>query len=371
MADMKVTPWEVIGDVDYEKLRRDFGLDRIEQPLLDRIRKHTGELHYMLRRGIFFAHRDMNWLLDEYEKGNKFFLYTGRGPSGDTHLGHLIPWMFAKWLQDKFGVELWFQMTDDEKFLFKDKLSAEETHNYALENALDLIALGFDKKKTKIFIDTDYSGKLYPQAVRVAKHITFSTAKAVFGFANETNVGSIFFTSMQAVPAFLPSVLAKRNIPCLIPLGVDQDPHFRVARDVLPKLGYYKPAIIHSKFMPGLGPGGKMSASDPNSTIYTTDTPETVKVKINRAFTGQQPTRELQQKLGGNPDVCSICQFYRFFFEQDDKKLEKILESERDGSLLAGEHKADLTVRINAFLKEHQKKREQARKGLDKWLLKD
>jgi tryptophanyl-tRNA synthetase len=371
MAEMKVTPWEVTGEVDYDKLRRDFGLDRIDQPLLDRMKKHTGELHYLLRRGIFYAHRDLGWLLDEYEKGNKFFLYTGRGPSGNTHLGHLIPWTFTKWLQDKFKTELWFQITDDEKFLFKDGMSLEDSHSYAIENALDIIALGFDPKRTKIFIDTDYSKTMYPHAVRVAKHITFSTAKAVFGFTNETNIGSIFYTSMQAVPAFLPSVMAKKNIPCLIPLAVDQDPHFRVARDVMPKLGYYKPAIMHSKFMPGLGPGGKMSASDPNSTIYTTDTPDVVKAKIQRAFTGQQPTKELQKKLGGNPDICSICQFYRFFFEQDDKKLEKIFESERDGSLLAGEHKADLTERANKFLAEHQKKREKARSQLDKFLLRD
>jgi tryptophanyl-tRNA synthetase len=371
MAEMKVTPWEVTGEVDYDKLRRDFGLDRIDQPLLDRMKKHTGELHYLLRRGIFYAHRDLGWLLDEYEKGNKFFLYTGRGPSGHTHLGHLIPWTFTKWLQDKFKTELWFQITDDEKFLFKDGMSLEESHSYAIENALDIIALGFDPKRTKIFIDTDYSKTMYPHAVRVAKHITFSTAKAVFGFTNETNIGSIFYTSMQAVPAFLPSVMAKKNIPCLIPLAVDQDPHFRVARDVMPKLGYYKPAIMHSKFMPGLGPGGKMSASDPNSTIYTTDTPDVVKAKVQRAFTGQQPTRELQKKLGGNPDICSICQFYRFFFEQDDKKLEKIFESERDGSLMAGEHKADLTERANKFLAEHQKKREKARSQLDKFLLRD
>jgi tryptophanyl-tRNA synthetase len=53
----------------------------------------------------------MEWLLDKYENGEKFSLYTGRGPYGGTHIGHLVPWMFTKWLQDKFDVELLFQMT--------------------------------------------------------------------------------------------------------------------------------------------------------------------------------------------------------------------------------------------------------------------
>ena len=64
----------------------------------------TNEDHFMLRRGIFFSHREMNRILEDYEKGNDFFLYTGRGPSGHTHIGHLVPWVFAKWLQDKFDV---------------------------------------------------------------------------------------------------------------------------------------------------------------------------------------------------------------------------------------------------------------------------
>ena len=51
--------------------------------------------HFMLRRGIFFSHREMNRILEDYEKGNEFFLYTGRGPSGHTHIGHLVPWVIA------------------------------------------------------------------------------------------------------------------------------------------------------------------------------------------------------------------------------------------------------------------------------------
>src|SRR3989344_6754174 len=149
-----VTPWEVTGKVDYQKLIKQFGTESITEQLLNRIKKHTNELHFMLRRKVFFSHRDLNWLLDEYEKGNKFFLYTGRGPSGTTHIGHLSPYMFTQWLQEKFGVEVLYQLTDDEKFLFKGKLELEQATNFAYDNALDFIACGFNPKKTKILIDT-------------------------------------------------------------------------------------------------------------------------------------------------------------------------------------------------------------------------
>ena len=73
-SDFIVTPWEVSGKIDYAKLIERFGTEPITDELLQRIKKHTGELHHMLRRGIFFTHRDMNWILDEYEKGNPFYL---------------------------------------------------------------------------------------------------------------------------------------------------------------------------------------------------------------------------------------------------------------------------------------------------------
>ena len=115
-----VTPWKVEGDIDYNRLIKDFGTEPINDELLARLKKHTREIHHFLRRKIFFSHRDMKWVLDEYEKGNKFYLYTGRGPSGNTHIGHLVPWIFTKWLQDKFDADLWFQLTDDEKYLFNE-----------------------------------------------------------------------------------------------------------------------------------------------------------------------------------------------------------------------------------------------------------
>ncbi|MBN2421682.1 tryptophan--tRNA ligase [Candidatus Woesearchaeota archaeon] len=372
--DYIVTPWEVKGDVDYNKLIQEFGTKPITNKLLKRIEKHAGKVHHFLTRKIFFSHRDMDFILDQYEKGNKFALYTGRGPSGTTHIGHLIPWIFTKWLQDKFGVELYFQIVDDEKFLVKD-LTLEQTTAYGYDNALDLIALGFDPKKTKIIINTEYSKTLYRIALKIAKKITFSQARAVFGFTNESNIGIIFYTSMQGAPCFLPSVLKKKNVPVLIPAAIDQDAYWRgIARDVAPKLGYYKPAQLHCRFLPGLGgisEDGKMSSSQAHTTIWTTDTPEQVKKKIMKyAFSGGQDTIENHRKHGGNPDI-DVSYQWLTFFEEDDKKLEKIYHDYKSGKLLTGELKQILIDKLNKFLANHQKKREEAKKNIEKFMLRD
>ena len=372
MKEFNVTPWDVSGDVDYGKLIKKFGVSKLNDNLLERLKKHSRRLHFMLKRKVFFAHRDLNWILDEYEKGNKFFLYTGRAPSGPVHLGHLMPWVFTKWLQDVFNAELIFQFPDEEKFLFKQNLNFEEVQKNLNENILDVIAIGFNSKKTKFLIDTRNADLMYKEACKVAKKITFSMVKSSFGLNEQANIGSIFYTSMQTVPAFLPSVLKKKKIPCLIPHAIDQDPHFRLTRDILPKLGYYKPASIQCLFLPPLtGTEGKMSSSDSSKAILTTDSPKEVEKKIKKyAFSGGRKSIEEHRKKGGNPDVDVSFQYLRMFFEPDDEKLQKIYDDYKSGRMLTSELKEILIEKINAFLKKHQSNREKAKKQIDKFLFK-
>ena len=371
-SEFTVTPWEVRGEVDYDKLMKRFGTTPISDDLLERVKRHTGELHLHLRRKVFFSHRDLDWILDMYESGRTFFLYTGRGPSGHTHLGHLVPWVFTQHLQEKFGAELYFQMTDDEKYLHDPKMSLARSMGYSYENALDVMAVGLDPEKTHIFSDIEYGKTVYRTAVEIAKHITFSTAKAVFGFENSTNVGMIFFPSIQAVPCFLPSILKGEKIPCLIPAAIDQDPYWRgIARYVAPKMGFPKPAQIHSKFMPGLGKGGKMSASEPETAIFTVDSPEVAEKKIKNAYTGGRDTVEEQRRLGGRPDICPVYHYYNFLIEPDDKELSKTYQDCKTGQLLCGDCKENLAGKVKTFLKVHQRRRKDAKKLLDKVMLKD
>jgi tryptophanyl-tRNA synthetase len=368
-----VTPWEVKGKIDYSKLIKQFGTEPLTPALLKRLYKSAGESHFMLRRGVYFSHRNLKWLLDQYDKGNKFFLYTGRGSSAHLHIGHLVPFIITKWLQDKFGTELWIQFTDDEKFLFSKNSEAKlETYtNFARENALDIIALGFKPKNTKFLIDTrpETAGLMYREAIKVAKRLTATTAKAVFGFKDSDNVGRFFYTSMQAVPAFLPSILKKKNMPCLIPLGVDLGGRRIIKKDILPKLGFYKPALLHGKLVSGLLEGGKMSASIPNSAIWTTDTDEQVRDKIiKHAFSGGRGTVKEHRKKGGVPEVDASYQWLYAMFEPDDKKIQKIYDEYKSGKMLTRELKEILIDKVTAFLRKHRKERKKAENKLDKFL---
>lgn len=62
-----------------------------------------------------------------------------------------------RWLQEVFDVPLVIQLTDDEKFLWKD-LKMEDAQKLSIENAKDIISLGFDKTKTFIFSDLEFIG---------------------------------------------------------------------------------------------------------------------------------------------------------------------------------------------------------------------
>ncbi|MCL7393460.1 MAG: tryptophan--tRNA ligase [Thaumarchaeota archaeon] len=355
-----VTPWKVEGKVDYDKLIERFGTTPIDDELLRRIGKLAGELNHLLRRRIFFSHRDLDKVLDDWEAGRGFFLYTGRGPSGPMHIGHILPFYLTKWLQDRFGVNVYIQLTDDEKFLEEERgLTLEETRGWAYENALDIAAVGFDPDKTFIFQDTEYIRNMYPMALKVARKVNMSWVRAVFGFDMQTNIGMIFYPAIQIVP----SLFEKRR--CLIPCAIDQDPYWRIQRDIAESLGYYKAAAIHSKFLPPLtGPTGKMSASQPESAIYLHEDEESVRRKIWKAYSGGQPTAELHRKLGGNPEVDVAFQWLYYFFEPDDARLRKIEEDYRSGALLTGELKLILTEKVLRFLEEHREKREEAKEKL-------
>ena len=358
--EFKVTPWEVEGEIDYNKLIENFGTQTITPEILMKVKDLIGEIHPMLKLQYFFSHRDFDWILSKYENGDKFYLYTGRGPSGMIHMGHLLPWIFTKYLQDKFNVKLLFQITDDEKFLYSQDRTLDEIKHYTYENILDIIAVGFDRRKTKIIVDTKHIKHLYPIATQLAKRITFSTAKAVFGFSNSTNIGMIGFPSIQATPCFLPSIIEGKPTPVLIPAAIDQDPYWRMTRDVAERLGYHKPAQIHSKFLPGLGISGKMSSSKPETALFTTDDPEIIDKKVSGAFTGGQATVALQRKLGGNATGCPVFWYLRYFFDTERESDERLLKC-KSGNLLCGECKSDLAKDSKSFIVNFKKRRESAK----------
>ncbi|MEM4814452.1 MAG: tryptophan--tRNA ligase [Ignisphaera sp.] len=364
-----ITPWEAEAFVDYDKLIKIFGAKPLTDNEVDMLKSVTNDVHIMIHRRVFYSHRDFDKFLEAYKFGKKCALYTGRGPSGNTHLGHILPWIFTKWLQDRLGLDLFFQMTDDEKFWHSEEKDLEDFNSLAYENILDLAALGLDYRKTHVIIDSEDIRYMYPIAIKVAKKITLSIQKATFGFTDSTNIGMIFYPTLQMTVAFLPSELFGEPVVTLIPAGIDQDPYWRIARDIATSLGYPKPSQIHSKLLPGLGIGGKMSSSKPETAIYTTDPPELAYSKVMKAYTGGQPTAELQRKLGGNPDACPVYKMYEMIFEENDMRLNERYHLCRGGGLLCGECKAELGDRIARFLKEHQSRRIKAVDYIEKYLI--
>lgn len=370
-ADVDVVdPWNVVSSskkgVDYDKLIDRFGCSKIDQSLLDRMEQVLGRpVHRFLRRGIFFSHRELHTILDLYEKGQQFYLYTGRGPSSEAmHLGHLIPFIMTKWLQDVFDVPLVIQLTDDEKFLWKD-LTLEEANRLAYENAKDIIACGFNPDRTLIFSDLDYMGQcpqFYRTVCRVQRAVTFNQVKGIFGFGDSDSIGKIAFPAVQAAPSFsgaFPAVFgAHQQVPCLVPCAIDQDPYFRMTRDVAPRLGLRKPALIHSVFFPALqGANSKMSASAEHTSIFLTDTPKQIRTKINRyAFSGGRDTVEDHRELGGDCSVDISYQYLRFFLD-DDAELQRLHDEYSSGQLLTGELKQRLIQVLQQEVAEHQQRR--------------
>ncbi|CAL5195298.1 unnamed protein product [Lathyrus oleraceus] len=199
----------------------------------------------------------------------------------------------------------------------------------------------------------------YRNMVEVAKRVTYNQAVGIFGFTGEDHIGKVSFPPVQAVPSFpssFPHLFSgKDNLRCLIPCAIDQDPYFRMTRDVAPKLGYHKPALIESLFFPALqGETGKMSASDPNSAIYVTDSAKDIKNKVNRhAFSGGQDSVEKHRQLGANIEV-DIPVKYLSFFLDDDAELEHIKKEYGAGRMLTGEVKQRLVQVLTELVERHR-----------------
>lgn len=201
-------------------------------------------------------------------------------------------------------------------------------------------------------------GQLYPNVCRFQRHINLNTLKAIFGLDFSDNCGKAAYPAIQAAPCFsdsFPFMFGNENIPCLIPCGIDQDPYFRMTRDVCNKLKAPKPAGLYNKFFPSLqGFGGKMSASIPHTGIFMTDSASDIETKIKKhAFSGGRATKEEQEKLGADLDIDISYQYLRFFLE-DDKQLEEIAEKYKTGKMLTGEIKGILIKILQKFVADHQ-----------------
>ena len=364
-----VTPWEVRGDIDYSKLIKDFGLSpmgKLPKAFKDNV---------LFRRGLIYAHRDFNRVLDAIKNKKPFVMMTGLMPSGMFHFGHKMVAEKMIFYQ-KLGAKIYITVADVEAYNSRS-VDTEELNRVAIEQYLtNYVALGLDLKKCDFYFQSFRSkdgvkaSHYYSLANRLARHVTYNEFRAVYG---EVSPGKMSAALLQAADMLHPQLPEFEGgpLPVVIPVGSDQDPHLRLARDLSKRIKLHKFTQLSStyhKFMPGLK-GGKMSSSDENSFIALTDTPKQAAKKINKyAFSGGKPTVEEHRKLGGNPDVDVAFQMLMFGMEPDDKKLKKIYNDYKSGKLLSGELKKILIDKVTVFLEEHQKKREKAKKVVEKYL---
>ena len=362
-------PWEVRGEINYNKLVRDFGVSLMKD-LPEIFNKEI-----LFRRRIIFAHRDYQRILESVKNKKKFVMMTGLMPTGKFHLGHLlVAQQFL--IYQKLGAKIYIAVADIEAYNARGQ-SLEDSKKIAIDEYItNYVALGLNPKNVEIYFksdrskDSNRSNAYYRLQNILAKHATFNEFKAVYG---DITPGKMVSSLLQASDMLHSQLPEFENIcPVVVPVGIDQDPHLRLARDISKRIPikFTQLSSTYHQMIPGLkGAKSKMSSSDPNSFIALTDNPKTVKNKINKyAFSGGKETLEEHKRLGGNPDIDVSFQYLRMFLEEDDDKLQEIYNDYKSGKLTTGELKKYTIDKLNLFLKDHQAKREKAKKVIDKFL---
>lgn len=364
---MKVTPWEVSGKIDYNKLIKQFGVKPLKQ-YPDSFMEHI-----LFRREFTFAHRDIALVLDAIKKKKPFNMMTGLMPSGRFHIGHMMVAQQMIFYQN-MGARCYIAVADVESYTSRGTQLKEARETAYKEYIANYIALGLKRKNCDVYFqsarsrDALKSNAYYRLQNVLSRHATFNEFKAIYG---DITPGKMMAATLQAADMLHPQLPEfGGEAPTIVPVGIDQDPHLRLARDMAKRLKMFKMKPLTStyhRFMPGLG-GGKMSSSDPNSYIALLDDPKTVKKKINKyAFSGGRETVEEHRKKGGNPHV-DVAYQYLTMFEDNDKKLEQIHDDYAAGKILSGEMKALAIDKISKFLEKHQKKYDKALDKVDKYL---
>ena len=362
----KVTPWEVSGDIDYEKLVKKFGVSHLRE--LPRIFNEN----LLFRRKIIFAHRDIQRILETIKAKKPFVMMTGLMPSGKFHIGHMILAQQMVFYQ-KLGAKIYIAVADIEAYNVRGQ-SLEESRKIALEEYIpNYIALGLKPSNCEIYFQSERSrdskkaNAYYRLQNVLARHATFNEFKGVYG---DISPGKMLSALLQASDMLHPQLKEfEGQMPVLVPVGIDQDPHLRLTRDISKRVkGFVQLSSTYNLFAPGLG-GGKMSSSDINSYIALTDSEKEVEKKIRKyAFSGGRATLKEHKEKGGNPDIDVSFQYLKFFFEPNDEKLKKIEERYKEGRLMTGQLKEYTIKKINSFLKKHQRKLTKAKKKVKRYL---
>ncbi len=349
-----IDPWT--SSVDYDKLVNQFGIEKISDLLND-----IKNPQKLMKRRVVFGHRNFKEINDIINKKQDFALVTGMMPSGQMHIGHKMVVDQIKWYQER-GAFLSLPIADLESFAARG-MSFEMARKIAIEEYLtNYIALGVDLDNDNVNVYLQSENKLLQDLTfRASNKVNFSQLKSIYGFTPSINIAHVNAPLVQVADILLPQMEefgGPKNV--VVPVGVDQDPHIRLTRDIASRLhedlGFLPPSSTYHRFLTGLS-GDKMSSSKPATAIYLNDDAKDAAKKVKTAKTGGRESLKEQQELGGEVDKCVIYEMLVYHLIDDDVELEKIREECLNGTLRCGDCKAmtsELMEKMFDDLKEKQ-----------------
>ena len=353
-----IDPW-ASSSVDYEKLINQFGIKKFSD-ILDTIENPSP----LMTRGVIFGHRDFERIVPLINNHKDFAVVTGMMPSGKMHIGHKMVVDQLKWYLDNGG-KLSLPIADMESYGARG-VGFNQAKELAINEYLsNYIALGLDleDKNVLIYLQSQHS-PVKDLAFELSKKTNFNELKAIYGFSPSTSISHIYVPLVQVADILLPQIEeygGPKHV--VVPVGVDQDPHIRLTRDLSERFksqfGFISPASTYHRFLTGLT-GGKMSSSEPKTAIYLNDSPDLAEKKVKSAKTGGRESLEEQKKLGGCPDECVVYEMLVYHLIDGDKELQKIYENCKNGTLLCGECKSKTSEKMREFFEKLLEKKEES-----------
>ncbi len=357
MAAKIIDPWGSVLVEDYARIVKDFGLEGFAPESLPQPNR-------LMRRGVVFSGRDVKRIADAISKKGDFYVLSGIMPSAEKiHFGTKMVIEDIRYFQNH-GAETYVVVADLEAAAARG-IELEEAKRRALEFHIPAyIALGLDPKKTTFYFQSENKEVMH-LAYEFAKKITANEFEAIYG---SNDPGKMFSALTQVGDILYPQM--KKRRAGVIPVGIDQDPHIRLTRDIVArtksKYNFVPPSSIYNKYTPALNGKLKMSKSEPESCIELPEDPKIVCGKIKKAVTGGRDTLEEHRKLGAVIEKDMVFELLKQHLVEDDKELQKIHDAYKTGKMTSGELKEIACEKMTEFLKDFSEKLEKARKNVDK-----
>ncbi|OYT61451.1 MAG: tryptophan--tRNA ligase [Thermofilum sp. ex4484_15] len=359
-------PWSSFLIKDYDKLFKAFGI----RPLTGELISQLPTSHRLLRRRIIIGHRDLERIINAIREGEEYAVMSGIKPTGEFHLGSKLTaeeMIFFQKLSNK--ARLFYCIADVEAYN-DNRQSLEVSSKVALNNVMDMLALGMDPRRVYVYKQSE-EVRVLRLASLLSRDVTYSTIKAIYG---EKSFGLYFSALIQVGDILLPQLPDFGGPkPTIVPVGVDQDPHIRLTRDLAKKhekdYGFLLPSATYHRLVRDLTGREKMSKRNPMGMFTLTEEPESIKRKIMNAYTGGRPTVKEQRERGGNPDICMIYELLRVHFEESDEALRELYYKCKGGEVICGECKQLAVEKVLKWVDEHRKKREKVRDLAERLLI--